>query len=120
MNSDKNKKNLMNTDLSNKNNEKFNAPEFHEGHEKDLPDPKDFQTHKTFEKNIKLVDEHLGGPIEGNKISETLKSHHHHDQETIWEKTKEAASSGFEKTKDVVSSGVDKIKGLFSSNKDNK
>jgi hypothetical protein len=65
---------------------------FHEGHEKDIPDPKDFMEHNKFEKMSHIAEEHLGGPIEGCEKDKGL-----------WEKTKEAVSSGIDSVKNLVS-----------------
>jgi hypothetical protein len=83
------------------------AEKFHEGHEKDIPDKKDFMEHQKFE-NLKHVgDIHLGGPIETSE---------HHSQSTESEKSPSQSSNkqGFwDKTKEKISHGVDKLKNLF-------
>jgi hypothetical protein len=70
---------------------------FHEGHEKDIPNSKDFMEHTKFEKMQHIADEHLGGPIETSehKTEST-------EKKGVWDKTKE-----------VISKGIDKIKHIF-------
>lgn len=77
---------------------------FHEGHEKDIPDKKDFMEHNKFEKTAHNIDEHLGGPIQ---TESTGGSHNLHTQE-----------KGFiDKAKDVISSGIDNVKNFISGQK---
>ncbi len=77
----------------------FDIPtKFHEGHEKDIPNPKDFMEHKKFEKMQHVAEDHLGGSI---KTSEEGKDVSHREK-------------GFlDKAKDVFSRGVNKIKNIF-------
>ncbi len=83
------------------------ADKFHEGHEKDIPNTKDFMEHQKFENLKHVADEHLGGPIETSE---------HQSQSTESDKTHSQPSNkqGFwDKTKDKISHGVDKLKNLF-------
>lgn len=89
------------------------ANKLHEGHEKDIPDSKDFMEHQKFENLKHIADEHLGGPI---GISEYQSQSQSQSQSRESEKNTSQPSnkSGFwDKTKDKISHGVDKLKNLF-------
>ncbi len=79
------------------------AQEFHEGHQKDIPDSKDFMEHKKFENLKHVADEHLGGPIEPHEhtstttTTTTTETH----KEGVWDKTKESIKHGFDKIKNM-------------------
>jgi len=75
--------------------------DFHEGHYKDIPDPKDFISHENFVEKQKIAEQHLTG-----------EESHGEDEKSqgIWQKAKHV---GVE-VKDAILDGASKVKHFFT------
>jgi hypothetical protein len=78
---------------------------FHEGHEKDIPDPKDFMEHHKFDLMRETADKHLEGKDAEKTIREVPSTH---ENKGLWEKTKETISGGVKSIKNIISGNNNK------------
>jgi hypothetical protein len=93
---------------------------FHEGHEKDIPEKKDFMDQGTFNNIAGTLDQHLGGPIENQQVQAGVSGQKEENTvQHMLENAKEFLIEAKDAIVDKAVELVDSAKKLFNANNAN-